>query len=120
MHRVIVADDEPNFKRWLRSMLDNSPDFQVVGEASSGTEAIRLTELLSPDAVIADIYMPDLDGLEAAHHIKGKMPDVKVILISAYEGRVYQGLAQESGATAFISKSGLSLCSLRQALQAGE
>ena len=120
MHRVIVADDEPKFRRWLRSMLDNSPDFQVTGEASSGTEAIRLAELLLPDAVIADICMPGLDGIEAAHYIKGKMPNVKVILISANEGRAYHGLAQESGATAFIPKSGLSLCSLRQALQRGE
>lgn len=120
MHRVIVADDEPNFRRWLRSILDNSADFQVVGEASSGTEAIRLAKLLLPDAVIADIYMPGLDGVEAVYYIKEKMPDIKVILISADEGCFYQGLAQESGATAFIPKSGLSLCSLRQALQTGE
>jgi YesN/AraC family two-component response regulator len=120
MHQVIVADDEVSFRRWLRLTLDNSPDFQVVGEASSGTETVRLAELLSPDAIIADIYMPELDGVEAAHYIKKRMPDIKIILISAYEGRVYQGLAQESGAIAFIPKSGLSLCSLRQALQTGE
>ena len=120
MHRVIVADDEPDFRHWLRSRLDNSPDFEVVGEASSGKEAVRLTELLLPDAVIADIYMPELDGIEAAHHISEKMPGVKVILVSAYEGRVFQGLAHEGGATAFIPKFGLSLYSIRQALQTAE
>ena len=55
MYRVIVADDEAEFREWLRSLLESSEDFQVVGEASSGMETVRLIASLVPDLVIADV-----------------------------------------------------------------
>ena len=117
VYRVIVADDEPEFRRWFRSLLDGSKDFQVVGEASTGTEALRLVALLAPDVVITDVYMPDSDGLEVARYIQQHFPAIKAILVSAHRERVYKRLAREEGALAFIPKETLSLDALRQTLK---
>jgi len=118
--RVVVADDEPEFRTWLRSLIADSKDFQLVGEASNGTEALRLIPSALPDLVIADIYMPEPDGLEVARYVQHNFSGMKAILISAYEERIYENLAKEEGALAFIPKARLSLDALRQALKRGE
>jgi DNA-binding NarL/FixJ family response regulator len=120
VYRVIVADDEPEFRGWLRSILEESGDFQLVGEASTGTEAVRLIPSLAPDLVIADMYMPEPDGLEVTRYVQRHYPDIKAILVSAHEERVYEKLAREEGALAFIPKVRLSLEALRRALQGEE
>ena len=117
VYRVFVADDEPEFRDWLRLLLENSEDFRLVGEAKTGTEAIYLIPSVLPDLVIADIYMPEPDGLEVARYVKRHLSGVKAILVSAYEERVYERLAKEEGALAFIPKAKLSLNALRQALK---
>lgn len=118
VYRVVVADDEPEFRGWLRSLLDGSEDFQLVGEAGSGAEAIQLIPHLAPDLLIADMYMPEPDGLELARYIQDNYPDTKAILVSAQQDRVYETLAAAEGALAFIPKTRVSLETLRQALQA--
>ena len=120
MYRVMVADDEFEFREWLRSLLEDSEDFQLVGEASNGMEAVRLISFLSPDLVITDMYMPEPDGLEVARFVQQHFPDTKAILVSAYQENVYEQLAREEGALAFIPKANLSLNALRQALQSEE
>lgn len=115
--RVFVADDEPDFRSWIRSLLEDSEDFQLVGEASTGTEAVRLIPALAPDLVIADMYMPEPDGLEVARYVQHNVPGTKAILVSAHQERVYEKLASEEGALAFIPKTRISLDALRQALQ---
>ena len=117
LYQVVVADDEPEFRSWIRSLLDSSADFQVVGEASTGTEAIGLIPSLAPDLVIADMYMPEPDGLEVARYVQDLFPSTKAILVSAHEERVYDRLAKEAGALTFIPKVRFSLEALRQALQ---
>lgn len=117
MYRVIVADDESDFSDWLRSLLDKSEDFEVLGQAYDGAEAINLISSTKPDVVIADIYMPEPDGLKVTRYVHRHLPDVKVILISTSEERIYEKLAREDGALAFIPKSKLSLDTLLQALQ---
>lgn len=117
MYRVIVADDEPEFRSWLKALFENSGDFELVGEAGSGSEAVVLIPSLSPDLVIADIYMPEPDGIEVARYVQDNHPSVKAIVVSAYEERVYEKLATDEGALAFIPKTRLSLDALRRALQ---
>jgi two-component system response regulator YesN len=112
-----VADDEPEFREWLRALLENSEDFRLVGEAKTGIEAIYMIPSVLPDLVIADIYMPEPDGLELARYVQRHFSGVKAILVSAYEERVYERLAKEEGALAFIPKARLSLDALRQALK---
>ena len=117
IYRVVVADDEPEFRSWLKSLLDDSEDFRLIGEAGSGTEAVNLIPSLLPDLVIADMYMPEPDGLEVARYVQHNFSGVKAILVSAYEEHVYERLARDEGALAFIPKSKLSLDALRRALK---
>ena len=119
MYHVILADDEDEFRGWLRTLLEVAEGFQVVGEAGTGGEALRLVELLMPDLVIADVDMPDGDGLDVARFVQRQLPDIRVILVSGHTERNYERLAREEGALAFIPKTGLSLDALRQALQEG-
>ncbi len=115
--RVMVADDEPDFRGWLRSLLNDSGDFRLIGEVSNGTEALQLIPSLLPDLVIADIHMPEPDGLEVVRHVRRHFAGIKAILVSAHEERVYERLAREEGALAFIPKARLSLDALRRALK---
>lgn len=117
MHRVVVADDSPEFRRWLNILLEASDDFEIVGNASTGKEACRFIESEMPDLIISDVYMPDMDGLELAQYIQDHFPKMKVILVSVHEDRVYERLANEEGAVAFIPKAKLSLEALRQSLK---
>ena len=117
IYRVVVADDEPEFRSWLKSLLDDSEDFRLIGEASNGAEVVNLIPSLLPDLVIADIYMPEPDGLEVARYVRHNFSGVKAILVSAYEEHVYERLARDEGALAFIPKTKLSLDALRQALK---
>lgn len=117
IYRVVVADDEPEFRSWLKSLLDDSEDFRLIGEASNGAEVVNLIPSLLPDLVIADMYMPEPDGLEVARYVQHNFSGVKAILVSAYEEHVYERLAKDEGALAFIPKAKLSLDALRQALK---
>jgi len=113
----MVADDESEFRCWLKSVLNNSGDFHLIGEVSNGAEALRLIPSLLPDLVIADMYMPEPDGLEVVRYVQQHFSGMKAILVSAQEERVYGRLAREEGALAFIPKSRLSLEALRRALK---
>jgi two-component system response regulator YesN len=115
--RVMVADDEPDFRGWLRALLHGSGDFRLIGEVSNGTEALELIPSLLPDLVIADMYMPEPDGLEVVRYVQRYFSGIKAILVSAHEERVYERLAREEGALAFIPKARLSLDALRRALK---
>ena len=114
---MVVADDEPEFRKWLKSVLDSSHDFEVVGEAANGSEAVELIPSVVPDLVIADMYMPEPDGIEVAKCVQTHFPKTRAILVSAYTERVYERLAEEAGALMFIPKASFSLDYLRQALQ---
>lgn len=116
-YRVVLADDEPKFRSWLRLLLDDSGDFLVVGEAGTGTEAVQLVASLLPDLVIADLCMPDGDGVEVARYVHEHSPSSKAILVSSHEDPVYQSLARERGALGFIPKALLSLEVLRHAVK---
>jgi len=115
--RVMVADDEAEFRGWLRSVLNDSGDFRLIAEVSNGTEALELIPSLLPDLLIADMYMPGPDGLEVVRYVQRHFSGTKAILVSAHEERVYERLAREEGALAFIPKAKLSLDALRQALK---
>lgn len=117
--RVVVADDEPEFRSWIRSLLEAAEDFLVVGEAGTGTEAMAVISHVRPDLVIADLYMPGPDGLEVAKYVQDTMPHAKAILVSAHTERVFERLAKDAGALTFIPKAAFSVEAVRRALRAG-
>lgn len=117
MYRIVVADDEIEFRKWFRSLVSDCRDLELVGEASNGAETLQLVTDVNPDLVIADLYMPEPDGLEVVGLIKQRSPGVRIILTSANSDPIYHKLAEEEGALAFIPKVTFSLRNLRQVLQ---
>jgi two-component system response regulator DesR len=111
---VILADDAGEFRDWLRSLLEESSQYTVVGEAQTGSEAVRLAGSLKPDLVITDVDMPDGDGLEVVRILREQLPELQVIVVSANTGKGYERMAREEGAAGFIPKSQLSVEALSQ------
>lgn len=118
MFRVMIVDDEETYRRLVRAMLETEDDFQVLGEASSGTEAVELKESLDADLILMDVVMPDMSGFKATRLMLKRHLGAKVILISrSRRQKEYARLAEEAGALAFVPKSDLSVSTLREILQ---
>ena len=83
--RVVIADDQAEFREYIRTMLARATSvrFEVVGEAGDGARAMELVRALGPDAVISDLYMPEMDGFELQRAVQSEFPDVTVVLVSA-------------------------------------
>ncbi len=100
--RVLIADDRRRSRDGLRALLDMWPGVEVVGEAIDGGEAVRLVEQCQPDAVLMDVRMPRMDGLQATQFIKAKWPEVRVVVLTMYASHRAEALA--AGADAFLVK----------------
>ncbi len=100
--RVLIADDRRHSRDGLRALLDMWPGVEVVGEAIDGGEAVRLVEHCQPDAVLMDVRMPGIDGLQATQFIKAKWPEVRVVVLTMYASHRAEALA--AGADAFLVK----------------
>ena len=79
--KIIIADDHPIFRSGVRNLLRTTEDLEVVGEASSGDEALKLAEQCQPDLILMDIRMPGLNGIEATRLIKEKFPHIEVLIL---------------------------------------
>ncbi|WP_329264580.1 response regulator transcription factor [Streptomyces sp. NBC_01478] len=104
--RVLLADDQTLLRGTLRLLLDNSPGYEVVGEASDGDEALALVRAHAPDVVLMDIEMPRADGLRATRSIREdpSLDDVKILVLTTFETEQYVAEAMLSGANGFIGK----------------
>jgi two-component system nitrate/nitrite response regulator NarL len=102
--RILLADDHLLFRKGLAQLLDSQPDFKVIGEAADGLEAIAQTQSLQPDLVLMDINMPNSDGFEATRHIKAKMPDVRVVMLTVSEDADDLKAAVQCGADGYLLK----------------
>lgn len=102
--RVVLADDNAQFRAVLRRLLERDPQIEIVAEASSGADAVEMCEHLHPDVVLMDVSMPGVDGLEATHRLKSSLPDLIVLLLSVgnKEHEVAAGLAH--GASDYLVK----------------
>ena len=102
--RVLLADDHGVLRKGVRFLLQQDPRYQVVGEADDGRQAVSLAEELSPDVVIIDIAMPNLNGIEATAQITKKNPRVIVIVLSMYSDEEYLLRALSAGAKGYLLK----------------
>ncbi len=124
MIRVLLVDDQSVVRRGLRIRFHLEPDLEVVGEASTGSEALTLALTLSPDVVLMDIEMPEMDGIQATAALRRVVPQSVVVILSIHDDAQARERAQAAGAVAFVEKRGTTdalLAAIRQAAaQAGK
>jgi len=102
--RIILADDHKIVRDGLRALLANQPGMEVVAEADNGRSTVRLARELSPDLVIMDIGMPDLNGIDATRQITAELPKVKVIALSMHSDRRFVVQMFRAGASGYLLK----------------
>ncbi len=105
MIRILLADDHDVVRRGLSALLANRPDWQVVGEAQNGREAVSLAVKLKPQVAVLDLSMPELNGLEATRQIRKEVPETEVLVFSMYESEQFVRDLLAAGARGYVLKS---------------
>src|SRR5437763_7710574 len=106
--RVVLAEDQPMVRAGFRSLLDSRDDFEVVGEAATGSDALEQARAQRPDVVVMDIRMPEMDGLEATRRITSDpaLAATRVLVLTTFELDEYVFGALDAGASGFLLKGG--------------
>jgi len=122
MIRILLADDHAVMRSGLRALLQQQEDFQVVGEASDGREAVSMSESTKPDVVVMDLTMPNLNGTEASRQITTKQPETAVVVLTMHSDEAYVLRALKAGARGYLLKESAEaeLISAIRAVQQGK
>ncbi len=102
--RLLLVDDHAVLRAGLRMLLSADPELQIVGEAETGSEGVRMAEELRPDVVLMDISMPDMNGIEATRRIKACCPDIAVLALTMHEDDQYFFEMLSAGASGYVPK----------------
>ena len=102
--RLLIVDDHPMIRDGLRGMVSSDRSIEVVGEATTGAEAVAQAKQLRPDVILMDIRMPDMDGLAATREIKLVLPETSVIMVTIYDNPDYLVEAISAGAAGYLLK----------------
>lgn len=102
--RLLISDDHPVVRVGISGMLSGEEDFEVVGEATNGVEAVSLANRFKPDVILMDLRMPEMDGVEAISRIKAQSPEINVLVLTTYESDADVLRALERGATGYMLK----------------
>jgi len=102
--RVLIADDHPLFRHGLSTLLSAAPDFEVVGEATTGEEVMTQAATLQPDVILMDIQMPGVNGIEATRRILHTSPHIRILIITMFEDDASVFTAMRAGARGYILK----------------
>ncbi len=101
---IVIIDDHPLFREGLKSMISRDPHFEVVGEAGTGREGIRVASEMKPDLVVVDISLPDKSGIQVTREIRGILPKARVMVISMHSKIDYVTESLKSGASGYLIK----------------
>jgi DNA-binding NarL/FixJ family response regulator len=113
---VLIVDDHPSFRATARALLE-AEGFAVLGEAADGADALAKARTLSPDVVLLDVQLPDLDGFEVARRLAANGTLPAIVLVSSRDASDYGGLIAASGARGFVPKGELSGSAVRALLE---
>lgn len=104
MIKILIADDHLLIRQGLRLVLDTEPDLELIGEASDGSEALRLCKKLKPDVVLMDLRMPTMDGLTAIEKLRIDQPEIAVVILTTFneDELMFRGL--QAGARGYLLK----------------
>jgi DNA-binding NarL/FixJ family response regulator len=102
--RVLVVDDAANLRELLTLLLDTEDDFEVIGTASDGEQALVVAEGLMPDIVLLDLAMPVMDGMQALPRLRHMLPKSIIVIFSGFEQAALVGEAMAAGADAYLEK----------------
>jgi DNA-binding NarL/FixJ family response regulator len=111
---VMVVDDQEVFRQTAHTLIEATPGFVSVGDSSSGAEALLHADELSPDLVLMDVYMPEMDGFEAARRLTAAHPEYVVVLVSLEDVEDLPDRIDSCGAVAFARKQDLKPSLLRR------
>jgi DNA-binding NarL/FixJ family response regulator len=114
--RVLVADDQLPFRKAARAVLEAARDFEIVGEVTSGEDAVDAAQLLQPDLVVMDVRMEGIGGVEGARQVLAARPETLVVLVSSYQPEDIRKAVVDSGALAFVAKDRFSEATLEALL----
>src|SRR5687768_16984419 len=101
---ILIADDHPLFRDGMTMLLGTTPDLLVVGEATSGDEAVRLAATVQPDVILMDIRMPGLNGFEATRRIMDAHPRIRILIVTMFEDDASVFTAMRAGARGYVLK----------------
>ncbi len=104
MINILIVDDNPNFLKRVKEFLADSDGIEVIGEASSGEQAISLALDLNPDLVLMDVRMGGMNGLNATQRLRDELPDISIIILSKYDLHEYREAARIRGANGYVVK----------------
>jgi two-component system, NarL family, response regulator NreC len=102
--RILLADDHAILRSGLKLLLTNTPNFEVVAEATDGVQAVDLARHLKPDIIIMDISMPKMDGITATAAIKKTLPDIKILVLTMHEDDAYLFRTIQAGGSGYVLK----------------
>ena len=101
---IAIAEDHEDLREGLRGLLEAQPDFEVVGEATDGLEALSLLERMQPDILLLDLRMPTLNGLEVIRQTEGRPQTTKILVLSMHDKKTYVQWSARHGASGYIVK----------------
>ena len=102
--RIVLAEDHTILREGLRALLSADPNFEIIGEAQNGREAVRCVEKLEPDLLLMDLSMPRMSGMDAIREIKKRFPEVKIIALTVHKTEEYLLTTLKAGADGYVLK----------------
>ena len=102
--RIVLAEDHTILREGLRALLGADPNFDIIGEAEDGREAVRCVERLEPDLLLIDLSMPRMSGMDAIREIKKRYPAIKIIALTVHKTEEYLSTTLQAGADGYVLK----------------